>query len=233
MKNYKFTTKLEVNQIIDLSLLKRILLREVRANKLDDLKDNPNEYQQPVRDEYDPDEDSDDEDESDDEFEGEEIPTHPRIYDVKYTREDTKLSIRFSTPIFKKPKKKTRVNIFMRGKINILGAFDADITRQICDYLRWIFVSNIDDIIVDEHCYVEEEIPWEENIENEESPEEIQKIIDDMIHALPELPPMSDIDVADVMSFIDKCYREEVAIINSTLNRYLTGTDLEKWISVF
>jgi hypothetical protein len=121
----------------------------------------------------------------------------------------------------------------MRGKINILGAFDADITRQICDYLRWIFVSNIDDIIVDEHCYVEEEIPWEENIENEESPEEIQKIIDDMIHALPELPPMSDIDVADVMSFIDKCYREEVAIINSTLNSYLTGTDLEKWISVF
>ncbi len=75
-------------------------------------------------------------------------PPHPDIFDVKYDDGETKLSIKFSTPIASKATKKTRVNLMTRGKINILGAFDAGATFQICDYLHWLFQEYFDRLII-------------------------------------------------------------------------------------
>jgi hypothetical protein len=68
------------------------------------------------------------------------VEDRPRVHDtpfvdVRFTREDTKLSVLFRTPIRFNPEKTTRVNIFMSGKVNILGAYDDDTTRRICGYL--------------------------------------------------------------------------------------------------
>lgn len=75
---------------------------------------------------------------------------NPSIYVIKYTRTDSKLSIKFNTPLARDRKKKVRVNIFMRGKINILGALHGETTRQICDYLHGVFKRNYNDLIVKE-----------------------------------------------------------------------------------
>lgn len=73
----------------------------------------------------------------------------PVIYMIKYTRAETsKVSMKFVTPTAKDPKKTTRFNIFMRGKINILGAFDAEKSTEICEYLHNVFLEN--DLIVPE-----------------------------------------------------------------------------------
>jgi hypothetical protein len=74
----------------------------------------------------------------------------PRIFVIGYTRQSTKLSLKFITPILKNPSKKTRINIFMRGKINILGALYVESTSQICEYLHGIFMDNYDRLIVPE-----------------------------------------------------------------------------------
>lgn len=66
------------------------------------------------------------------------------IHLIKYTRQDTKLSIKFNTPIVGCAKKRTRVNIFMRGKINILGANDAATTRKIIDLMHNVFLDKWD-----------------------------------------------------------------------------------------
>jgi hypothetical protein len=79
-------------------------------------------------------------------------PLSPPINDVKYTREDTKLSALFDTPIHKKPKKMTRLNVFMRGKVNILGAYHSHTAYDICNYLHYIFVT-YPELIVDNYTH--------------------------------------------------------------------------------
>src|SRR5690606_29799282 len=88
----------------------------------------------------------------------------PKIFDVKYTREDTKLSIKFNTPVHKKAKKCTRVNIFMRGKVNILGASDVEKTYQICKFLNDLFVEHKDKLIVQQQIIAPKQIHLEDNI---------------------------------------------------------------------
>lgn len=65
----------------------------------------------------------------------------PPIFMVKFNFEDSKLSVLFSTPNARKAHKMVRVKIFMKGKVNILGAID-DRTSQICDYLYGVFGRN-------------------------------------------------------------------------------------------
>lgn len=113
MKNYKFCLKTSENELINLTLLKKILLNYKTHSPLD-------------------------------------APVHPAYCDVKYTREDVKLSIMFITPIARDPTKTTLVSIFMRGKINILGIYHTELTKQICDYLYYIFKNN-PKLIVKEH----------------------------------------------------------------------------------
>lgn len=130
-------------------------------------------------------------------------PAAPHMFDIKYTREDTKLSIKFSTPIPTKPKKKTRVNIFMSGKINILGAFDDAATDQIVQYLDWVLESNSDLFV---ESYVPD--PWTlervDNIEPVEAREE-ESIIYSLNHGLPmELPAVSEEDYSLILRWLDR-----------------------------
>jgi hypothetical protein len=65
---------------------------------------------------------------------------YPRIVHVKYSaQEPSKLSVEFLTPIPGKPDKQTRINIFISGKINILGAFEVEATQKICEFLHMVF----------------------------------------------------------------------------------------------
>lgn len=74
----------------------------------------------------------------------------PPIFSAKYNRQDTKLSIKFKTPIRNNDDKRTRIKIFMRGRVNILGGLDTEMTRGICTYLHDIISVYSDDIIVRE-----------------------------------------------------------------------------------
>lgn len=151
-------------------------------------------------------------------------PEHPPIFMIKYTRQDTKLSIKFTTPIFKKPKKKTRVNIFMRGKINILGGFDAGVSRQICEYLHWLIECNYDKIIVPECCVYE--IPWVENISVTDEEVVAMKRDFENINLYATLPSMTDLEYNQVMKFIDDSYQEKINSANEYL-RDLLGDHLD------
>ncbi len=94
-------------------------------------------------------------------LEGEQLANmYPSIFMVKYTRQDTKLSAKFSTPIHTDIKKKTRVNIFMRGKVNILGGFTNSVTWKICDYLHKLVAENFDKLVVNDGT-TEEEVDYE------------------------------------------------------------------------
>ncbi len=67
----------------------------------------------------------------------------PKIVHVKYSaQEPSKLSVEFLTPIPGKPNKQTRVNIFISGRVNILGAFKVEHTQKICEYLHEIVETN-------------------------------------------------------------------------------------------
>lgn len=75
-------------------------------------------------------------------------PTHPPIFLIKYTPQSTNIAIKFLTPISKNAEKTTRICIFRKGKINILGAFHIDVTNQICVYLDWVIKKYYNKIIV-------------------------------------------------------------------------------------
>lgn len=131
MKNYKFIAKLQPNTIIDLQQLYKVLSAKQACKADKNIIDPGNKK----------------------------FNAAHNIAVVKYTREETKLSIRFKTPIPDCPDKKTRVNIFMRGKINILGAFDPDVTREIVDYLHNVFLENNDIFVMENQRTVEVRAP--------------------------------------------------------------------------
>lgn len=151
-----------------------------------------------------------------------EAPPHPAIFMMKYTRQDTKLSIKFSTPIYRKPKKKTQINIFMRGKINILGAFDADVTRQICDYLHWIFTKYADQVIVHEGGIEPTPLPpyiWVANIADDDA-EAIETIA--LLAAwLPALPCLPQSEYDALVNIADRIYDSALADVNDFLREWL------------
>ena len=80
--------------------------------------------------------------------EDEDTPEHPDIFFIKYNNSDSKLSIKFLTPTKKDTEKCVRINIFMRGKVNILGAIDIENTYIICEYLHWLFTKYHSNLIV-------------------------------------------------------------------------------------
>lgn len=130
-------------------------------------------------------------------------PPHPPVCTVKYTRQDTKLSAKFATPINRKPKKKTRVNIFMRGKINILGAFYASATRQICEYLHWVFAENYAALIVSEGDRPPPIVPsWVENIARMTDDEYAANMAYFSEYTIPR-PTITDEDYADILTFLN------------------------------
>ena len=66
----------------------------------------------------------------------------PKIFTVKYGSSETVLSIKFNTPEINNKKKTVRFKLFMRGKVNILGALDPVRTTEICIFLHNIFQNN-------------------------------------------------------------------------------------------
>lgn len=167
MKNYKFFLYMKPAHIIDLNALKEILHAERIKDSLIEaptaqLKCKCNErscnqcFTQNILDKIALNTTNDDE-----------PPPHPRIYDVGYTSEDTKLFMLFATPIAKDPTKTVRVNVFpgsainqsysndidikdgtYGGRINILGAHSEDITIQIYEYLLYIFKKYYNKVVV-------------------------------------------------------------------------------------
>lgn len=73
----------------------------------------------------------------------------PMLHIIQYSRQTTKLSIKFLTPLLKRGNKQTLVNIFPSGKINILGALDFIYTDDICRYLHHVFANNYNSIVVE------------------------------------------------------------------------------------
>lgn len=72
-----------------------------------------------------------------------------RPYEIKYVHFgicDSKLPIKFITPLPERAGKTVRVNIFLSGKINILGAHSTEVTKKICDYLSAVLT---DDMVLD------------------------------------------------------------------------------------
>ena len=149
MKNYKFRVKLQPGQIIDLQKLKEIFMiikeseeePDYNITKMKEIIIDNSEFEKIMsyKNLY--------------SIDGEEIsfPEHPKIRDVKYTREDTKLFIKFFTPTIDNPKKEVRLNIFMLGKINILGAFHEEITKKIYNFILEIFYRFWELLIIDDY----------------------------------------------------------------------------------
>ncbi len=138
MKNYKFAAKVPAGFILNLAALKRVLLREQSGQS---------HGHGPLAHGHGPlahRETTGKARGTDSALSGEPTrrpSTHPTLYMIKYDSEDSKLSALFSTPTERKPFKLVRVKVFMRGKINILGAIDSR-TSAICDILYGVFGRN-------------------------------------------------------------------------------------------
>jgi hypothetical protein len=137
-------------------------------------------------------------------FETSQLNDYPRIFAIKYTRQDTKLSVKFNTPIFGKPEKCTRVNLFMLGKVNILGAFEAEVTERICEYIHSRFEQYRDALIVSLVAIPRARI-WQKNIESV-SDEEAAQIIERYQNWMPELPYISDEEYHFILADISSAY---------------------------
>lgn len=213
MKNYKFIVKLPPRHIINMKRLKDILRTEHMNQRrrpviLADLA----EVQEAFKDGVARAEDVADVQKAYDCMcDG--APEHPDIFLLKPNH--TKLSIKFSTPIFKKEKKKTRINIFMRGKINILGAFDVEATRQICNYLHWIFKTYFKEVVVLEGGLDEDNEDCG-NIEPMTNSNANAVLIFFRDYTSP-LPPLLENDYAEIINMIDTDYIELVAYADSYL----------------
>jgi hypothetical protein len=90
----------------------------------------------------------------------------PRIFSIKYTRQETKLSVKFSTPSKTDPYKRMRVNIYLRGKVNILGAYTAKDTKRVCRFLHYIFATYQRELFVGEDSQIIEfdTAPLQQNV---------------------------------------------------------------------
>jgi hypothetical protein len=150
-------------------------------------------------------------------------PARPHIFLLKYTRQDTKLSIKFSTPLPRKPKKRTRINIFMRGKVNILGAFDSALTTQICEFLHWIFERH--NVVVEE-CSRDSQLPtWEPNLK-EPTDEEVSAIMEEFIHWHPPLPELSDVQYDEILQLACNVWDEKMTACGEAILDIVRGTEL-------
>lgn len=82
------------------------------------------------------------------------------VHYITHANGDAKLSVKFVTPMGD-DQKHVRVNIFLSGKINILGAYESETTKKICQYIvglleseQYITVKNdtaeLDDVDADQ-----------------------------------------------------------------------------------
>lgn len=230
MKNYKFFLKLNPGWMLDLYMLNKIFLMEQLKDKVvkngkgvikwhctcEELRCNDCFYRKLSQ------EDEivkiiNIEDYFEDENDYDEVPLHPELFDIIYTLEDTKLAVRFSSPILGNPKKKIRVNIFpgseidegyadgiqpgtWGGKINILGGFYEDITRQIYLYLMYFFDKYYDYVVFHKNApseimyVIEDEDELPENIHQDLSIDEMWQRARNMFNVKLKIPELTDED---------------------------------------
>jgi len=146
---------------------------------------------------------------------------HPPIFDVKYSREDTSLFLRMSTPIVGNPDKQTCISVFpgnditgsdeYGGKINILGALDEKITRQIYKFLLSVFERYYDVLVVEPYTTQEYIIEDPRAISNILLTEPIEQRKRESLWRWTEaIEGVSEDDVKEIESFIDTWYASEV-----------------------
>jgi len=100
---------------------------------------------------------------------------------AQYGIDDSKLSIKFITPVSDKPNKSIRIKMFPSGKINILGAHCSEITKKICEYI----ITILDDtIIVANTCCGDNFSEIEDSPGSDcEFPDEFdRKFVEDFVH---------------------------------------------------
>lgn len=182
MKNYKFRVNQPSDNIIDLRELQRILITCQRGSIV---KDHP-------------------------EIVGI-IENYPKILEIKYARQYTKLSVKFRTPTARKAKKKVRVNIFQTGKVNILGGHATNVTRQICEFLHWIFMTFRYQLSV--RLGSAEPIP-EYNIANDDS---IYSIMNEYTTPHIDTPHISDAEYELISELVERDYTYNMLEANKVL----------------
>lgn len=84
------------------------------------------------------------------------------VFMMKYSRQESKLAIVFSTPTASDPEKTARVNIFTSGKINILGAYENKYTKEICDTFNESLRAHYSHLVLKEN---DTSRAWEWNID--------------------------------------------------------------------
>lgn len=126
MKNYRFDLLKGNTQLIDLYELSNILNEEWLDDRVIKWADD-----------------------YDDQFIEHNDDMEIKYLSVDYTRQDTRLSLQFSTPLPDRPDKCARVNVFMKGVIKILGSLHDSVTVAIIRYLRQIILDH-PELIIDE-----------------------------------------------------------------------------------
>jgi hypothetical protein len=79
-----------------------------------------------------------------------------RIFTIKYRRSATRVSVKFDTPVYKNSQKKVHINIFMGGKINILGGLLSGHTRSVCAFFDDLLRTYRDVLMVQVQTHQEE-----------------------------------------------------------------------------
>jgi hypothetical protein len=136
----------------------------------------------------------------------------PKIFDVKYTRQQTKLSVQFSTPVYGNIKKRVRVNIFQSGKINILGGHSKQTTDAICEFIHDLFKQNQSTIFT-KLGSVDNQL--EDNIVCGEV-----KYVDTIMVPIPVIN-MSAEQYEEVQAIINTYYEKFIADVNSEISNAL------------
>jgi hypothetical protein len=141
----------------------------------------------------------------------------PVIHSIKYTRQDTALTIKFRTPSYRNVGKRTRVKIFMSGKINILGAINSVDTYIICNWLQWIFDTK-SDVIVPE-APVEIYMPYRPNNIREPTASAIEDIAySQFLIVVPNYIPLSHDEYNSVLMYVNECeLRDNQCMYNAAL----------------
>lgn len=70
------------------------------------------------------------------------------VFMVKYGRQDSKLAVIFNTPTPTDTDKKARINIFMSGKINILGGYDVVYTKHMYNVIYNLIKDNYNKVVI-------------------------------------------------------------------------------------
>ena len=85
----------------------------------------------------------------DDQFIGRDDTLEIKYLSVDYTRQDTRLSVQFSTPLPGRPDKLVRINVFMKGVVKILGSLHDSVTVSVIRYLHKIIFDH-PELLIDE-----------------------------------------------------------------------------------